>query len=76
MPDAEDQRLPAVLKRLRKDRGLTQEALAFPAGLTTRSYQDIEHGKASPKWDTLLPILKVLDIELVEFAQAMTDAEP
>lgn len=70
-----DQTLAAVLKRLRKQRGVTQEALAFNANLTTRSYQKIERGHTSPEWATVRRIAQALDVGLVELAQAVVDAE-
>lgn len=70
-----DQTLAAVLKRLRKERRITQEALAFNAGLTTRSYQKIEHGHTSPEWATVRRVAEALGVSLVELAQAVEDAE-
>lgn len=70
-----DQTLAVVLKRLRAERKATQEAVAFNAGLTTRSYQKIEHGHTSPEWATVRRIAQALEIGLVELAQAIEDAE-
>ena len=70
-----DQTLAAVLFKLRKERGTTQEALASNAGLTTRSYQKIERGHTSPEWATVRRIAQALDVGLVELAQAVVDAE-
>lgn len=70
-----DQMLAAVLMRLRKERGVTQEKLALNAGLTTRSYQKIEHGHSSPEWVTVRRIVKALDLKLVEFALAIEGEE-
>ena len=70
-----DQALAAVLRRLREERGATQETVAFNAGLTTRSLQKIERGHASPEWATVRRIAKALDVGLVELAQAVEDRE-
>ena len=37
---------PAVLRQLRRDAGLTQEAMAQLIYVARRTYQDWEHGKA------------------------------
>lgn len=70
-----DQTLAGVLLKLRKERDITQEALASNAGLTTRSYQKIERGHTSPEWATVRRIAQALDVGLVELAQAVADAE-
>jgi transcriptional regulator with XRE-family HTH domain len=70
-----DQALAAVLRSLREDREATQEEVAFNAGLTTRSYQKIEHGHTSPEWATVRRVAQALDVGLVELAQAVEDAE-
>jgi transcriptional regulator with XRE-family HTH domain len=70
-----DQALAAVLRGLREAKGVTQETVAFNAGLTTRSLQKIERGHTSPEWATVRRIAKALDVGLVELAQAVEDHE-
>jgi transcriptional regulator with XRE-family HTH domain len=70
-----DQTLAAVLRSSRKERGMTQEAVAFNAGLTTRTYQKIERGHTSPEWATVRRIAQALDVGLVELAEAVVNAE-
>jgi transcriptional regulator with XRE-family HTH domain len=72
---AADQVLAAVLRGLRERRGSTQEAVAFNAGLTTRSLQKIELGQSSPEWATVRRIARALDVGLVELAQAVVRRE-
>ena len=72
-------RLGAVVRRLRGERGLSQEALAFRAGVTKNQVQLIEAGRASgrrdndgpsnPKLATLVGIADVLDITVEELAR-------
>lgn len=71
---APDPALAAVLRRLRKERGTTQEALAFRCGLTTGSLARIELGQATPAWTTVREIAKALDVSLVELAAAIEEA--
>jgi transcriptional regulator with XRE-family HTH domain len=71
-----DPALASALRRLREDRNLTREALAFHAGLTTGSLARIELGQSSPGWDTVRKVAKALGITLVELATAVEAAEP
>lgn len=71
-----DPALASALRRLREDRDLTREALAFHAGLTTGSLARIELGQSSPGWDTVRKVAKALDVTLVELARAVEAVEP
>jgi transcriptional regulator with XRE-family HTH domain len=68
---APDPTLAAVLRRLRVERGTTQEALAFRSGITTGSLARIELGQASPAWTTVRQIAEALDVSLVDLATAV-----
>jgi transcriptional regulator with XRE-family HTH domain len=68
---APDPALAAVLRRLRVERGATQEALAHGSGITTGSLARIELGQASPAWTTVRQIAAALDVSLVEIAAAV-----
>jgi transcriptional regulator with XRE-family HTH domain len=70
-PPAPDPVLAAVLRRLRLERGSTQEALAYRSGITTGSLARIELGQASPAWVTVRSIASALDVTLVELAAAI-----
>jgi transcriptional regulator with XRE-family HTH domain len=65
---APDPALAAVLRRLRVERGATQEALAYRSGITTGSLARIELGQATPTWTTVRQIAEALEISLVELA--------
>jgi XRE family transcriptional regulator, regulator of sulfur utilization len=63
--------LGATLTRLRHDRGLAQEALAFKAGLSTSTISRIERGLHVPDIATLRKLAKALNVPL----SIMLDAE-
>lgn len=44
-----------TLRRLREERGLSQESLAFQAGITKNQVQLIEAGRSSGRKDSLGP---------------------
>jgi HTH-type transcriptional regulator/antitoxin HipB len=59
------QTIIAQLRALRKQRGLTQKELADKIGQTQQRVAEIESGQYSPSLDTLRPILKALNAELL-----------
>jgi transcriptional regulator with XRE-family HTH domain len=53
------------MQRLRKDRKLTQEAVATRCGISQKYLSELERGEKSPSWDTLVAIAhKGFDIRL------------
>lgn len=48
--------------QLRRSRGMTQEEVAEQAGVSLRTYADMERGTGKIRLETLLCICKVLDI--------------
>jgi transcriptional regulator with XRE-family HTH domain len=66
--------LAAVLKRLRTERGESQEALAYRSGLTSGSYARIELAQSAPGWDTVRSIARALEVSMGELGAAV-DAE-
>lgn len=52
----------AVLQRLRKEKGLSQEVLSGLAGLDRTHYSKIERGLRSPTIDTVFKIAHALNI--------------
>jgi transcriptional regulator with XRE-family HTH domain len=71
---ASDQVLASAIKRLRIERGITQEALAFSAEVTIATLSRIERGVTNPAWPTLKKIAHALDITPVELIAASEDA--
>jgi transcriptional regulator with XRE-family HTH domain len=67
-PESTDQILASTLRRLRQERGYTQEALAHNAGLTVAAFARIERGVASPKWTTVMRIIGGLGVSLSELS--------
>jgi transcriptional regulator with XRE-family HTH domain len=71
---ASDQTLALAIKRLRVERGITQEALAFQAEVTIATLSRIERGVTNPAWPTLRKIANALAITPVELIAAAEDA--
>ena len=71
VPPATDPALAIVLKRLRDERRITQEALAFRAGITVGTLSKIELAQASPAWATVSSIADALSVPLTELAAAV-----
>lgn len=72
---APDPVLAVVLRRLREDRGMTLEELAFKSGVSIGSLGRIERGHSSAAWSTVRLILHALDVDLHELADAIDRAE-
>ena len=68
---APDQALAAVLKRLREQRNVTQESLAYNAGISVGTLARIEGTKTAPSWDTVRRIIAALNVSLSELAKAI-----
>lgn len=76
------ERLGAALRRLRTERGLSQESLAYQAGITKNQLQLIEAGRSTgrkdgagpsnPRMATLSGLAAVLEVSV---AGLMTDAD-
>lgn len=71
-----DQSLAALLKSLREERAITQEQLAFDAGITVSALSRIERGLNSPGFSTVMRISRALDVRLTELAAAIEGARP
>lgn len=67
--DEPDPSLAEAIRRLRLKRGLTQEDVAYEAGLTLSSYGAIERGRANPGWTTVQRIAGALEIRPWELAR-------
>lgn len=53
-----------IVKLHRKQAGLTQKALADLAGVGKTVIFDIEKGKETVQWDTVLKVLAVLNVKI------------
>jgi transcriptional regulator with XRE-family HTH domain len=63
--------LAATLRRLREEKGETQGALAYKAGIATGSLARLELGQSSPGWGTVLQIAAALGVSLPELVDAV-----
>ena len=67
-----------VIKKHRKNRGMTQEEMAVCLGITTPAVNKWERGNTLPDITLLAPIARLLDIttdELLSFKDELTDKE-
>lgn len=67
--------LGGVLRRLREERGLSQEALAFHAGMTAGTLARLELGQSDPSWSTICAVAKALDVRLREIVTAIEEQQ-
>ena len=70
-PATPDPELASALKRLRQQRGQTQEDLAHAAQLTVTAYARIERGSANPTWTTVRRIANALEVTIGELGHAV-----
>jgi transcriptional regulator with XRE-family HTH domain len=66
-----DPALATRLKRLREQRAVTQEQLAFDAGITVSALSRIERGLNSPGWITVRRIVDALGVSLAELVEGL-----
>lgn len=64
------ERFAGRLRELREQAGLTQEQLADKAGLTKWGITDLERGRRSPTWGTVLVLCEALGVDCTAFTQA------
>jgi len=57
------------LRELRQQAGLTQQQLAEKGGMTRDGVAQIETGRNSPSWDTVVILCKALGVDCTEFAK-------
>lgn len=63
------ERFAGRLRELREQAGLTQEQLADRAGLTKWGITDLERGRRSPTWETVLVLCEALGVKCTAFTQ-------
>jgi len=67
-----EQPQPAIgkaIRQVREKRGLTQEAVAHDAGITTATLGVIERGLSNPTWATVKSIAAALGVSIGELAK-------
>lgn len=62
-------RLGARVRKLRLERDLSQESLAFDAGMHTNHLSSIERGEANPSFLVLVALAKVLRVTVAEIVE-------
>ncbi len=67
--------LGAAIRALRRDRGMTQEALADCARVTVSHLSAIEGGHSNPKWSTVRTIAKGIGVTVAEIATQAAELE-
>ncbi|HST56686.1 MAG TPA: helix-turn-helix transcriptional regulator [Solirubrobacteraceae bacterium] len=70
-----DPSLGPVLRRLREERDVTLEVVAFHAGVTYSTLGRIELGYANPSWMTVRQIARALDVSMMEIVTAVEHAD-
>lgn len=60
----EKNQLSATLKQLRKEYHLTQEDMAFKAGVGLRFVREMEQGKATLRMDKVNQVLELFNLQL------------
>jgi XRE family transcriptional regulator, regulator of sulfur utilization len=77
MPDAPNQQaaLGKAIRRIREREGLTQEELAFRAGVHPTWVSRLESGRWDPRWSSVRKAVEGLGITLVELVAMAERAE-
>ena len=66
-------KLALNIKRIRKEKGITQVDLAYACGFEKQNMQRIEAGKTSPTLKTLLKISDALEIDIKDLIVSNLD---
>ena len=66
-----DPALASALKHAREQRQMTQEAVAWHAGIAVATLAKIENAQTAPSWDSVRRIIAALDVSLTELAKAL-----
>jgi len=74
-PDEPQPALGKAIRQLREKRGVTQEALAYEAGVTVGTLSLIERGKSNPAWGTVKAIAAALGVSLVDLTKSEQENE-
>jgi transcriptional regulator with XRE-family HTH domain len=56
--------LGAAIRRLREQRGVTQEDAAHDAGVTVGTLSKLERGESDPRWTTIERVAAALGVSL------------
>jgi transcriptional regulator with XRE-family HTH domain len=67
--------LGKAVRQLRRERGLSQEALAYKAGVTSGTLSLIERGRSNPTWGTVKGVATALGVTIGDLANLSADLE-
>lgn len=67
--------LGLAIRRLREKSELTQEAVAYEAGITASTLSVIERGESNPTWATVSRIADAVGFSIVEVARLAVEFE-
>ena len=65
-----------MLKKLRKDAGLTQQQLADKAHMFREAIARFETGSQGPSWESVQILARVLGVEITAFQEALDGKKP
>lgn len=68
-PDEPQPALGKAIRQLREKRGMTQEAVAYEAGVTTGTLSLIERGRSNPAWSTVKALARTLGVSMSDLAR-------
>ncbi len=69
-----DPRLGPALRALREQLDVTQEDIAYEAGISAAALSHIETSRSNPAWTTVLRIAEALEVSLGELVEAVESA--
>jgi transcriptional regulator with XRE-family HTH domain len=77
MPRKEEPQLglSRAIRHFRRKSELSQEALAFAAGLHPTSISHLESGRVNPTWGNVRRVARGLDVPLADLAQFAEELE-
>jgi transcriptional regulator with XRE-family HTH domain len=65
------ERLAQAVRRARRTAAMTQEAVAFGAGVSVRHFQELESGRLNPSYVTLRAVAAAMGTTLVRMLKAV-----
>lgn len=68
-------RLGRAVKRVRVDRGLTQEQVSAASGLHPTYISDIERGARNPSWEAITRLADGIGVPVAEISRAYDDGD-
>lgn len=55
------------IRKLRLDKGLSQENVAFELNMTSSAYSKIERGESDPNLTRLFQLAEILEVKVIDF---------